>query len=370
MFDGIWNSATATPLERPAALKDKAFFTPEEAAEWERQVAERNQEPAPEAAAEVPGTGTYNTFYPRVRHAHRQDPADLHRHRPARRPHSRADARGGRVEAPPHRGIREAGAARRIPAFRISAWRFSTAGPPMLPYSYNSNYQIMQTKDAVVVHAEMIHDARIIHARRPPHLPPAIRRWMGDSIGHWDGDDARRRHDELQRRRRILRRCRRQLRLGPESPPGRAVQPARRRHAALPIRDRRPDRLHEAVERRIDHGRVRPDRSTNTPATKATTRCRTCSADIAPANARRPSPALADARANVFAFCLLDYVESARSLPGSQRRIDVCFVQVPGRGGTRRIRVKRRRRGVPGRFVDGGSRCEGDRRLRGELGEG
>ena len=31
-FDGIWNSATATPLERPAQLKDKAFFTPEEAA--------------------------------------------------------------------------------------------------------------------------------------------------------------------------------------------------------------------------------------------------------------------------------------------------------------------------------------------------
>src|SRR6188474_1720931 len=37
-FDGIWNSATTTPLERPAQLKDKAFFTPEEAAAWERQV--------------------------------------------------------------------------------------------------------------------------------------------------------------------------------------------------------------------------------------------------------------------------------------------------------------------------------------------
>ena len=62
-FDGIWNSATATPLERPLQLKDKAFFTPEEAAEWERQVAERNQEPSPEAATKTTGTGTYNTFY-------------------------------------------------------------------------------------------------------------------------------------------------------------------------------------------------------------------------------------------------------------------------------------------------------------------
>ena len=31
-FDGIWNSATATPLERPLQFKDKAFFAPEEAA--------------------------------------------------------------------------------------------------------------------------------------------------------------------------------------------------------------------------------------------------------------------------------------------------------------------------------------------------
>jgi hypothetical protein len=29
-FEGTWNSATATPLERPTALKDKPFFTPEE----------------------------------------------------------------------------------------------------------------------------------------------------------------------------------------------------------------------------------------------------------------------------------------------------------------------------------------------------
>ena len=35
-FEGIWNSATATPLERPRELKDKAFFTPEEAAKWAR----------------------------------------------------------------------------------------------------------------------------------------------------------------------------------------------------------------------------------------------------------------------------------------------------------------------------------------------
>ena len=64
---------------------------------------------------------------------------------------------------------------------------FATAGPPMLPYSYNSNYQIVQTRDAVVVHVEMIHDARIIHMDGRAHLSPDIRRWMGDSIGRWEG---------------------------------------------------------------------------------------------------------------------------------------------------------------------------------------
>ena len=58
----------------------------------------------------------------------------------------------------------------------------------MLPYSYNSNYQLMQTGDAFVVHAEMIHDARIIRLDGRPHLTPDIRLWMGDSIGRWEGD--------------------------------------------------------------------------------------------------------------------------------------------------------------------------------------
>ena len=60
-FEGIWNSATTTPLERPADLKDKAFFTPEEAARWDSEFARRNAEPEPGAPRS--GTGTYNTVY-------------------------------------------------------------------------------------------------------------------------------------------------------------------------------------------------------------------------------------------------------------------------------------------------------------------
>ena len=63
-----------------------------------------------------------------------------------------------------------------------------TTGPPMLPYSYNSNYQIIQTADSVVIHVEMIHDTRIIRVDGSPHLPSSIRLWKGDSVGRWEAD--------------------------------------------------------------------------------------------------------------------------------------------------------------------------------------
>ena len=59
---------------------------------------------------------------------------------------------------------------------------------PMIPnYFYNNNYQIVQTPDHVMILMEMVHDARIVRIGGK-HLPSHIRPWMGDSIGHWEGD--------------------------------------------------------------------------------------------------------------------------------------------------------------------------------------
>lgn len=64
----------------------------------------------------------------------------------------------------------------------------STSGPPALPdYFYNDLHQIVQTPDSIMILTEMVHDARIIRMNAQ-HLPKNIRRWMGDSIGHWEGD--------------------------------------------------------------------------------------------------------------------------------------------------------------------------------------
>ena len=63
----------------------------------------------------------------------------------------------------------------------------SHSGPPMLPVMYNNNYQIVQTDTYVMILAEMAHDARIIRIDGSEHRPD-MDKWMGDSVGRWDGD--------------------------------------------------------------------------------------------------------------------------------------------------------------------------------------
>lgn len=65
-------------------------------------------------------------------------------------------------------------------------------GPGMLNTIYNNNYQIVQTRDALMVLVEMVHDARIIpiaaSRAEAKHRPAVIKAWLGDSVGWWEGD--------------------------------------------------------------------------------------------------------------------------------------------------------------------------------------
>ena len=57
----------------------------------------------------------------------------------------------------------------------------------MVNVLYNNHYQIVQTPDHVVIMVEMNHDARVIPINGK-HAPDSFRKWLGDSIGWWEGD--------------------------------------------------------------------------------------------------------------------------------------------------------------------------------------
>ena len=170
-FDGAWSSATAIPLERPAELKDKPFYTREEAAELQRKTLGADDDP-------LSRLEKGSLMFPSLRTSIITDPANglLPSLTPAA-----AAAKRDRLER-----LHNPAAATDM-GLQDRCLVFPTSVAPMIPYRYNSNYQIVQTGDAVMVQAEMIHDARIIRLNRHSHLPADIRQWLGDSVGHWEG---------------------------------------------------------------------------------------------------------------------------------------------------------------------------------------
>ncbi|HLX41963.1 MAG TPA: hypothetical protein VKR43_00945 [Bryobacteraceae bacterium] len=170
-FAGAWSSATAIPLERPARLKDKPFYTREEADELQKKARGVNDDP-------LSRLETGSLMQPSLRTSLITDPPNGLL--PSLTP-SAAAAQRTRVER-----LHNPSTATDM-GLQDRCLVFPTAVPPMIPYRYNSNYQIVQTGDTVVVVAEMIHAARIIRLDRRTHLSSNLRQWLGDSVGHWEG---------------------------------------------------------------------------------------------------------------------------------------------------------------------------------------
>jgi len=60
--------------------------------------------------------------------------------------------------------------------------------PSMFPFNYNNGIQIIQAPGYVIVRLEMIHEARVIPVDGRGPLDPAIKQWMGESRGHFEGN--------------------------------------------------------------------------------------------------------------------------------------------------------------------------------------
>lgn len=211
-FTGTWTNANLTPVTRPRGV-NTLEVSPEEAMRlaaastilgFQRDPQDYVDRidpnaPAPPKGSRDFGLKGYNSFWlatgdnlARVKGAYRTsnivDPPDGQiPYRPAARPRPAGGnflTGSGLYDGPEYLGIAE----RCLLAFS------GASGPGMFTPVYNNNYLFVLTPAYLVIQAEMIHDARIIPIFSGPdearlhHRPAAIRPWMGDSVGWWEGD--------------------------------------------------------------------------------------------------------------------------------------------------------------------------------------
>ncbi|MDX1383914.1 MAG: hypothetical protein R3190_09750 [Thermoanaerobaculia bacterium] len=214
-LSGTYDVATLTPFERPGSFGDKLELTDAEAeaianrARMQSQFANRPSDPergAPRAGANVggynyfwldPGSGAFKVDG-KWRTSILTDPAD------GRLPPMTEEGRA-RTQARLDMWRRD------LQAGTAGAWWLdmevgpydhpeqrpfgercvlgfgSSAGPPVKPVLYNNLKTVVQTESHLVILNEMNHDARIIPIGGE-HGSPRIRRWLGDSVAHWEGD--------------------------------------------------------------------------------------------------------------------------------------------------------------------------------------
>jgi hypothetical protein len=185
-LQGFWTNDTVTPLERPAEFGSKEFLTAEEAAAYAKK--RRDQFLAqPKDNIHYDDAIWQDEHYTkdkavRLRTSLVTDPRD------GKLPPLTAAARtreAARVANRAGTGVSDSAQTRSL-AERCISW--GNVGPPMIPPTYYANFEIVQSRDAVVLRHELMHDARVIYLDGRAHPSSAIEYLAGHSIGHWEGD--------------------------------------------------------------------------------------------------------------------------------------------------------------------------------------
>ena len=178
IYRAYGRTGVLTPLERPATANSE-FLTGEEAAALNEEAAQLKDRPHREG-----DTGAYNQFWMDIRKVHRE-----------RRTSLIVDPADGRLPFTPDVAGARAKRAEYLRKNPADSWLDRSLqerclvyhGVPPVPSNYNNLWQIFQTREAIVILAENIHDVRVIPLDGRPHLGPAIRQWHGDSRGRWEG---------------------------------------------------------------------------------------------------------------------------------------------------------------------------------------
>ena len=198
-LQGIWTNNSATPMQRPEILGDKATLTAEELAQLQQTITEFRDA---EQAGDLLGdrlfqqalgnatyqdfdviTGNYNAFWLVERELDNRtslivDPPNGRF--PPLTPAARARAAERRAYAAAHPSDG--------PEDRTLGDRCLHFGAPRMGAGYNSYFQILQTPDHVAILQEMGHEARLIPLDGRPHVDAGIRLWNGNARARWEGE--------------------------------------------------------------------------------------------------------------------------------------------------------------------------------------
>ena len=182
-LQGLWTSATLTPLERPERQAERSTLTDEEAASIEAESAARR---AASDGRSAPGSvGGYNQVW---MDAGTRIVGD-------RRTSLIVDPPDGRIPWLPHARVASDRERARYGVGPFESYtdldtgeRCITDGlPNMVPLQpYNMNMHIFQSPGEVVMLHEMYHELRVIplDGRARTGIP----QWTGEARGHWEGD--------------------------------------------------------------------------------------------------------------------------------------------------------------------------------------
>ena len=196
-LQGVWENNTITPVERPDVFGNKELLTDEDMAFIQQRIGEIMA--AGEDALfgggvlEAVFSGKINSYDPTTGNYDSQWMAERTVHR---RTSQITDPPNGKY---PPRTEAAVAAARERREWRAAhpadSWtdrplgeRCLSFGAPRLGSGYNSYWQIVQSRDTIVIYQEMAHDARIIPIIEQPHAPASVKLWHGDSRGWWEGD--------------------------------------------------------------------------------------------------------------------------------------------------------------------------------------
>ena len=187
-MDGTWTNVTITPLERPKEFANKEFFTPAEALVYEKETRTKRNRDQRQRGTVADVTNAYNDFWwdsgtkvvKTLRTSMVIDPPDgrIPPMTPEAQKRQAARVAEERAAGPLARTWRDD---------RGTVWCvFHDRAVPAVIAPYGSNYQIVQSKDQMVMIYEWNSEHRVIPLDGRPH--GTIPTYIGDSRGHWEGD--------------------------------------------------------------------------------------------------------------------------------------------------------------------------------------